>query len=122
MANWVDNTLVVTKGDPKVVWDAIKGEETLFDFNRIVPGIQLVAYDTLFNPRCSDTTLWFDTCYSVPERVMVTLFAMFPNHEFEYTWESYEAQTASKFTIAGGEVVKEEELTVEVNRDGRWSR
>jgi len=113
MANWVTNTLVVTKGDPNVVWAAIKGEKTFFDFNRVVPGVKLMAYCTRFNPQFPDTTLRFDTVPSVPCGVMATLFAMFPNHEFEYSWEQYEAHMGWKISVSGGEVVKREELSVE---------
>lgn len=37
MPNWVYNMLVVVKGDPAEVLDAIKGENLVFDFNRLIP-------------------------------------------------------------------------------------
>ena len=42
MPNWVHNTLIVKKGDPQQVWDAIRGRRdgdraTPFTFNRVVP-------------------------------------------------------------------------------------
>jgi hypothetical protein len=37
LPNWVDHYLTVTKGDPKLVWEAIRGTDTLFDFNRLIP-------------------------------------------------------------------------------------
>lgn len=37
MPNWVYQTLIVFEGNPKEVWDAIKGDESLFDFNRLIP-------------------------------------------------------------------------------------
>jgi hypothetical protein len=42
MPNWVHNTLIVTKGDPKQVWDAVRGRRnddcgTPFTFNRLIP-------------------------------------------------------------------------------------
>lgn len=49
MPNWVENVLSITKGDPAVVWDAIRNHDRLqnpgypdyddsaFDFNRLLP-------------------------------------------------------------------------------------
>lgn len=37
MSNWIENCLIITKGDPAVVWDAIRGENSPFDFNRLIP-------------------------------------------------------------------------------------
>ena len=49
MPNWVENVLSITKGDPSVVWDAIRNpdrlqnpefpdyDDTAFDFNRLIP-------------------------------------------------------------------------------------
>jgi hypothetical protein len=37
MSNWIENNLTITKGDPAVLWDAIRGEHSPFDFNRLVP-------------------------------------------------------------------------------------
>jgi len=37
MPNWVYQTLIVFEGNPKEVWDAIRGDESLFDFNRLIP-------------------------------------------------------------------------------------
>jgi len=37
MPNWVSNTLRIIKGDPKEVFDLIRTEQSVFDFNTIVP-------------------------------------------------------------------------------------
>lgn len=37
MSNWIENELTITKGDPALVWDAIRGENSPFDFNRLIP-------------------------------------------------------------------------------------
>jgi hypothetical protein len=49
MPNWVENVLYITKGNPNIVWDAIRNHDRLqnpgypkyddraFDFNRLVP-------------------------------------------------------------------------------------
>jgi Ferredoxin-like domain in Api92-like protein len=37
MPNWVDSRLHVTKGDPKEILDFIRSEESVVDFNSIVP-------------------------------------------------------------------------------------
>jgi hypothetical protein len=37
MPNWVDNMLRIIKGDPKEMFEFIRSEESLFDFNNVVP-------------------------------------------------------------------------------------
>jgi hypothetical protein len=37
MSNWIENELTITKGDPAVLWDAIRGDNSPFDFNRLIP-------------------------------------------------------------------------------------
>src|SRR2546428_4191347 len=37
MPNWVYNTLTVTKGDPREVFEFVHSAESIFDFNKIIP-------------------------------------------------------------------------------------
>jgi hypothetical protein len=37
MPNWVSNTLEVIKGDPKEVFEFVRSEKSLFDFNKLIP-------------------------------------------------------------------------------------
>jgi len=37
MPNWVHQTMTITKGDPQEVWDTIRSDGNLFDFDKLVP-------------------------------------------------------------------------------------
>lgn len=207
MPNWVENVLRITKGDPTVVWNAIRNpdrmqhpkyldyDDTAFDFNRLIPmpeeldncgpigtmsgiaddlaagngigdfakyqwvkeaGIttveQLCAhwnydynevvelgklrqqnrekygypdwYDwhnknwgTKWNacyvhfshqPEYKSTVLVFDTAWAPPMPVMEKLFAMFPDHEFEYSWLDTSNSCGDQYIVRNGKIVEGE--------------
>lgn len=35
--NWCQNSLIVTKGDPKIIFESVHTESSAFDFNTLVP-------------------------------------------------------------------------------------
>lgn len=197
MPNWVHNTLIVKKGDPQQVWDALRGRRdgdhlTPFTFNRLIPmptGIRncgetgtksdladeiigskpaFVEDDEYFivdqyktkceklrydyrevfrlgmlrkknrekyghadwydwsranwgtkwdacnaglspKPEHGGKVLWFDTAWSRPDPVMEKLFAMFPEHEFEYLSDSVENDDWSTDIVRGGKIVEHKE-------------
>jgi Ferredoxin-like domain in Api92-like protein len=37
MPNWVNNTLKVIKGDPKEIFEFVRSEKSIFDFNKLIP-------------------------------------------------------------------------------------
>ena len=37
MPNWVSNTLEVIKGDAKEIFDFVRSDESVFDFNNLIP-------------------------------------------------------------------------------------
>jgi hypothetical protein len=46
MPNWVSNTLRIVEGNPQEVWDAIRSDKSLCDFNRLIRMPQELARST----------------------------------------------------------------------------
>jgi hypothetical protein len=130
MPNWVTNYLQIKKGDPQQVWDAIRGEEDAFDYNRLIPQPSdlyrepVSAEDIEKNPHnwytwnnenwgvkwnASDVRqegdhIRWESPWGPPLPVMVKLFQMFPEHELFYEWEE-EQGFGQKIDVANGMVI-----------------
>jgi hypothetical protein len=103
MANYVNNIMKIEKGDPLVVWDAIRSEESLFDFKKLVPMPTEVGefeskeleespfpfwyawcckhWGTKKNAISAEYELSFRTAYDCPEPIFELLAQKFPEHE-----------------------------------------
>ena len=112
MANYVQNSLRVVGGDPKEVFDAIRGERMIFDFRKLVPVPDEIANsneeverhgamvplskawiaenwgttrNACFAKYSEDNGIDFDTAWNAPEPIFEALAKRFPNHEIVVT-------------------------------------
>jgi hypothetical protein len=112
MANWVLNTLEVVKGNPREVFDMIRSERTIFDFQKLVPvpkdiansheevkrhGVMVplsrtwtaenwgTTRNACFAKYDGDNRIDFDTAWTAAEPVFKALAKRFPNHEIVVT-------------------------------------
>ena len=134
MPNWVYNTVTVEKNCDEI-FDFIKGEHGVIDFEKIVPMPKTVFkgnlgeaerkehgennwYDwscsnwgTKWNASDSEVegdTIQFSTAWSHPEPVIEKLSKRFPDVEFTVSWEEEQGYGA-EYTILDGEVYDENE-------------
>ena len=128
MPNWVYQSTHVSKGDPKEVWDAIRGDESLFDFNKLVPAEQVGSASESLNKRMFDRwgvsqnavnvrfctkhsdVLLYETLGALPMPVYEALAKKFPAHEFTIYADDYENEIHMTFTLKDGQFVGDEEL------------
>jgi hypothetical protein len=125
MPNFISNALVVTKGYPEVVWDALKGKDilerdTLFSLRRLIPYHEkpgqhwseaaVEAWGTEWVDEVQihpdhPNRLIFTSPWSPPYKVIAKLFSMFPEHEFEF--RCFDIQNGKTFDWTGvkGEMI-----------------
>jgi hypothetical protein len=134
MPNWVNNTLKVIKGDPKEVFELVRTEESVVDFNTLVPmpehiknsdeevalagfnvpawygwavenwGTKWNARDAKHSTKDPAHVLWFDTAWSPPVPVFESLAKQFPTHEIVVYSDEYMNHLHVTFTLKDGEV------------------
>ena len=87
------------------------GHADWYDWSCANWGTKWDACDAVFSqkPEHGDKVLWFDTAWSRPDPVMEKLFAMFPEHEFEYLSDSVENDDWSTDIVRGGKIVEHKE-------------
>ena len=111
MPNWVHNTLTVTKGDPKTLFEFLRSQESIFDFNKVIPmpariqnsdeevewegyttpewyawacdnwGTKWNACDARYSTEDPEHEIRFETAWSPPEPVFEALAQRFHDHE-----------------------------------------
>ena len=133
MPNWVENVLSITKGDPSLVWDAIRNpdrlqnreypecDDTAFDFNQLIPepgitddllyrwhitnwGTKWNACYVHFSHKPEDNVLVFKTAWAPPVPIFEALAKKFPEHEFVIHSDEYGNHLHATFHIKNGEV------------------
>jgi hypothetical protein len=133
MPNWVENVLSITKGDPSVVWDAIRNhdrlqnreypecDDTAFDFNQLIPepgitddllyrwhitnwGTKWNACYVHFSHKPEDNVLVFKTAWAPPVPIFEALAKKFPEHEIVIHSDEYGNHLHATFHIKNGEV------------------
>jgi hypothetical protein len=132
MPNWVNNTLSIIKGDPKEVFEFVRTEQSVFDFNTLVPmpehvqnSDEEVAVDgfpawyvwsneywgTKWNARCAqhstkepEHVIWFDTAWAPPVPIFEALANRFPSHEIHIHSDEYQNHFHETFILAGGQL------------------
>jgi len=61
MPNWVSNTLKVIKGDPKEIFEFVRTEKSVFDFNTLVPMPEQIKNSKEEVDMCGFTVpAWYD--------------------------------------------------------------
>lgn len=136
MPNWCRNTLIITKGEPTVVFDAIRTESSLFDFNALIPMPREIAdapadpsmavpewyrwsiqnWGTKWNSAYAEysstsphNTIHFDTAWAPPVPVFEALAERFPDHEFTIYSDEWMNHFHYTFLIKDGELVAKNE-------------
>jgi hypothetical protein len=134
MPNWVENSLRIIKGDPKEVFEFVRTEESVFDFNRIVPmpehiqdcdeevdlhgfkvptwrawsvenwGTKWNAYDARFSTKDPEHTVEFDTAWAPLVALFKSPAKQFPTHEIVIHSDEYGNHFHRSFTLMGGQV------------------
>lgn len=134
MPNWVSNTLRVIKGDPKEIFEFVRTEKSVFDFNTLVPmpaqiknsneevgmcGLKVPAWydwscenwgtkwnacDSQYSTKDPEHVIWFDTAWSPPVSVFEALAMRFPAHEIVIHADEYENHFHWTFTLKDGQV------------------
>jgi hypothetical protein len=120
MPNWVYNTITI-EGTPeqvKEIAEYVKSDDSVFDFNKIIPAPEGCENDsdfdwyswncenwgTKWNAGCSsksDDVFEFQTAWSPPEPIFDALSEKFPNIEIKVYWEE-EQGFGEMFTIQDG--------------------
>ena len=134
MPNWVSNTLRVIKGDPKEIFDFVRTEKSVFDFNTLVPmpehiknsneevdmcgfkvpawhdwscenwGTKWNACDSQYSTKDPEHAIWFDTAWSPAVPVFEALANRFPAHEILIHSDEDMNHLHVTFTLKDGEV------------------
>jgi len=136
MPNWCRNTLIIANGDPKLVFDAIRTESSLFDFNTLMPmpieidnapvdsttrvpewyrwlvqnwGTKWNSANAEYSVKSPHNTLHFDTAWKPPVPVFEALAERFPNHEFTIYSDEWINHFHYTFLIKGGRLLAKTE-------------
>jgi Ferredoxin-like domain in Api92-like protein len=134
MPNWVNNTLKVIKGDPKEIFEFVRTEESVFDFNTLVPmpeqiknskeevdmfGLKVPAWyawscdnwgtkwnagDAKYSTEDPDHVIWFDTAWDPPVPVFEALAKRFRKHEIVVHSHECMNHLHVTFTLKEGEL------------------
>jgi hypothetical protein len=132
MPNWCRNTLIITKGEPKPVFDAVRTESSLFDFNSLIPLPREIAdapvhpsmvvpewyrwscqnWGTKWNSAYAQyssasprNTIHFDTAWGPPVPVFEALAKRFPEHEIAVYSDEDMNHLHATFALKEGGVV-----------------
>jgi hypothetical protein len=65
-----------------------------------------------YKPEYKGTVLVFDTAWAPPMPVMEKLFAMFPDHEFKYSWWETTNSFGDLYIVRNGKIVEGEKLKI----------
>jgi hypothetical protein len=62
MPNWVRNTLAVIKGDPKELFEFIRTDKSVFDFNKLIPVPDSIenSKEEVFGPMGDTVPAWYE--------------------------------------------------------------
>jgi hypothetical protein len=123
MSKWCRNLIEVSKGDAKEVFDSIRGADSLFDFNQLIPMPTDVenSDDDAYENWCVQNwgTEWnavepryltdrkvirFDTASSPPGPVFEALAKKFPTHELLMYSDDHDRNRHLTFTAKDGNV------------------
>jgi hypothetical protein len=134
MPNWVSNTLRIIKGDPKEVFEFVRTEESVFDFNTLVPmpehiqnsdepvalagftfpawyvwsyehwGTKWNACHSAYSAKDPENVILFDTAWAPPVPIFEALANRFPSYEIQVHSDEYENHFHETFTLMGGQI------------------
>jgi hypothetical protein len=134
MPNWVNNVLKVVKGDSRELFEVVRSEESVFDFNTLVPmpdriansneeveicgskvpawydwswkswGTKWNAHNSKYSANYPDSVIYFDTAWDPPIPVFKALAKRFPRHEVVIYADEYSNHLHFTFTLKDGEV------------------
>lgn len=108
MPNWVFNTVTITDGDHKEVFDFMKTDDNDFDYNQVTEdwGVKWNAREIYFN---DENEVTFKSPWGHPQPVLDALSEKFPDHEFFVFWEE-EQGYGGEYEIKNGEIFNEKEF------------
>jgi len=137
MPNWVKNVLKVIKGDAKEIFEFVRSEKSVFDFNTLVPmpeqiknsneevdmcGFKVPAwYDwscenwgtkwnacyAEYSTKDQEHVIWFDTAWDPPVPVLEALAKRFPGHEVVVYSDEYMNHLHVTFSLKDGQLTGE---------------
>ena len=115
MANYVRNILRIDGENIEAVFDFVRSNDSVFDFNKIIPEPENCAdwyrwrvenWGTKWNAIDAeniDDGFNFDTAWAAPLSVIKNLSALFPKIKFNLTWSDEDAgQNCGQITYANG--------------------
>lgn len=134
MPNWVCNSLRIINGNPQEIFEFIRSDKSVFDFNTLVQmpeniknsdkevpsdnfsipawyewslqnwGTKWNACDAKYSTTDPQHELWFDTAWSPPVAVFEALAKQFPTHEIVIQSDEFLNHLHVVFTLKGGQV------------------
>jgi hypothetical protein len=148
MANYVSSTLRVVEGDPKQVFDAVRTDQSVIDFQQLVPmpeniknskekvawhGAEMYEWEAWAAEHWGTTknacnaqylqsnAIGFDTAWCEPTGVIEALAKRFPNHVMVVISDYFDwgVEEYERYVLKGGSVISEGR-NVPLRRRGRW--
>jgi len=128
MANIVTNLLRADGENVQRVWEFVKSEDSLFDFNRVIPEPEDAdaewrwrhweTRENAFNAELvEESVMRFDTLWSPAEAVVEALSARFPDVTFFLCYLDENLCFAGESVFKDGNMVDERDYLVEENQD-----